>query len=434
MYDLAILGGGPAGYHAAELAANAGLRTVLFEKRALGGVCLNEGCIPSKALLYSAKLYDQANGGGKKYGVTCDNPVLDYAYAVRRKDKVVKKLVAGIQASLKAAGAEIVPETAVITGRGADSGFTVQAAEAMFHVKQLLICTGSEPVLPPIRGIETAMTNREILALTEVPETLAIIGGGVIGLEMASLFCSAGSKVTVYEMLDKIAQPIDREISDELRKVYEKKGVTFKLGAAVKDVAELGAEKTLCSVGRKPVTTGFGLETLGVYVERGAVVTDDRMQTNLPGVYAAGDVNGKSMLAHTAYREAEVAVNNILGVPDRMGYDAIPYVLYTNPEAAGIGETLETALQKGLPARETKLPMTYSGRFLAENEGGSGLCKLIWSGDRLIGAHMLGNPCSEIVSTLSAVLYREMSLSQLKKLVFPHPTVAEILKEAVFHA
>ncbi len=425
MYDLIVIGGGPAGYHAAELAANAGLKTLLFEKRAVGGVCLNEGCIPSKALLYSAKLYDYANGGARKYGVTCQNTVLDYAAAVKRKDKVVKKLVTGIELSLKKAGVEILRENAVIQRR-TDGGFMVNDRKA----KHLLICSGSEPVLPPIKGIETAMTNREILALTEVPETLDIIGGGVIGLEMASLFNSAGSKVTVYEMMDKIAGPFDREISDLLQKTYEKKGVTFKLNTQVAEI--IGT--ALVSVGRKPSTAGLGLEKLSVDQERGVIVTDERMKTSVPGVYTAGDVNGKSMLAHTAYREAEVAVNNILGKKDIMEYGAIPSVIYTNPEAAGIGETLETAKQKGIDARETKLPMQYSGRFMAENEGGEGLCKLIWDNNRLIGAHMLGNPCSEIVSTLAAVMFREMSLEQIKKIVFPHPTVAEIVKEAVFHA
>ncbi|MDR1691772.1 MAG: FAD-dependent oxidoreductase [Oscillospiraceae bacterium] len=420
MTDLIIIGGGPAGYHAAELAANAGLSTVLFEKRSLGGVCLNEGCIPSKALLYSAKLYDQARTS-KKYGVTCENPALDYAAAVKRKDKVVRKLVAGIEQSLKKAGAEIIREAAVIEGRSGD-GFSVSGRQA----KYLLICSGSEPVLPPIKGIETALTNREILALTEIPETLNIIGGGVIGLEMASLFNSAGSKVTVYEMLDKIAGPFDREISDMLQKQYEKKGVTFKLNTQVAEIT--GA--TLVSAGRRPNAKGFGLENIGL----DTVTTDERMKTAVPNVYAAGDVNGKSMLAHTANRAAEVALNNTLGKKDAMEYNAIPSVIYTNPEAACIGETLESARSKGIDASETKLPMQYSGRFMAENEGGEGIIKLVWRKDRLIGAHMLGNPCSEIIPALSPILHREMSLEQIKKLVFPHPTVAEIIKEAVFHA
>jgi len=433
MHDLIVLGAGPAGYHAAELAAVGGLKTLLFEKRSLGGVCLNEGCIPSKALLYSAKLYDYAKGEGQKYGVSCKEPLLDYAAALRRKDKLVKTLAGGIEASLKKAGVEIIPEHCLIKGKAA-GGFELEAAGKAYQSRYLLICTGSEPLRPPIKGIEGAMTNREVLALSRVPQTLAVIGGGVVGLEMASLFNSAGSKVRVYEMMDKIAGAFDREISQELQKVYEKKGVVFKLGTAVKDVAELGAEKTLVCVGRKPVVAGIGLENLGAPLEAGALLTDEFMKTGVPNMYAAGDVNGKYMLAHTAYREAEVAVNNILGLRDIMEYKAIPSVIYTNPEAAGIGETLESAKSQGMDAVETKLPMQYSGRFLAENEGGGGLCKLVWNGRRLVGGHMLGNPSSELISTLSTLLFREMSLEQIKKIIFPHPTVAEIIKEVSFHA
>ncbi|MCL2579944.1 MAG: FAD-dependent oxidoreductase [Oscillospiraceae bacterium] len=433
MYDLIILGGGPGGYHAAGLAAKAGLKTTLFEKRSLGGVCLNEGCIPSKALLHSAKIFDYAKGEGAKYGVNCKEAALDYPAAVARKDKVVATLITGIESTLTKAGVEIIRELGVIKGKAA-GGFQVEAAGKGYTARYLLICTGSEPVIPPIKGIEAAMQSRDILALTEIPRTLAVIGGGVIGLEMASLFNSAGSKVTVYEMTDKVAGPFDREISDALQKVYEKKGVAFKLGTAVGDVAALGVEKTLCCVGRKPAITGFGLEALSIPVQKGAVLTDEFMKTGVPGVFAAGDVNGKYMLAHTAYREAEVAVNNILGRRDMMEYHAIPTVIYTNPEAAGIGHTLESAKEQGIAATETKLPLYHSGRYLAENEGGNGVCKLVWSGNRLIGGHILGNPASEIVSTLSALLYRETSAEQIKKIIFPHPTVAEIIKEAVYHA
>jgi dihydrolipoamide dehydrogenase len=431
--DLIIIGGGPAGYHAAQLAAKAGLSVLLFEKRAVGGVCLNEGCIPTKALLYSAKLYDFAKGGAAPYGVTCDNPVLDYAAAVRRKDKVVKKLTAGIEAALKQAGVEIVREHAVITGRD-ENGFFAAANNSQRRGRRILICTGSEPILPRIKGIENAMTSREILSLDSVPETLTVIGGGVSGLEFASLFNSAGSKVTVYEMLDKIAGPFDREISEALQKIYEKKGIEFRLGTKLEEVSG----PALVSSGRRAVTAG--LEDIGLYMENGAVVTDEQMKTNIPGVYAAGDVTGKWMLAHVAYREAEAAVNNILGKPDRMDYSAIPSVIYTNPEAASIGETMETARAKGYNARETKLPMMYSGRFMAENERGEaaappgGMCKLVWNGDRLIGAHLLGNPASEVIAAFPAILYREMSLEQIKKLIFPHPSAAEIIHEAVHHA
>jgi len=452
MHDLIIIGGGPAGYHGAELAAKEGLSTILFEERTIGGVCLNEGCIPSKALLHSAKLFDYANGGGARYGVTCDAPKLDYAAAVRRKDKIVKKLVLGIEGTLKRSGVTVIKARAQIEGR-VEGGFAVRAGGESYRAAKLLLCTGSEPVLPPIDGLERAlasgfaMTNREMLALTEPPKGLVIVGGGVIGLEMASLMTSALCQVTVIEMLGKIAGPTDTEIASLLQKEYEKRGVRFILNAKLTSIGQdavtyerdgksetVPCDKALLSVGRRAVTAGSGLERIGIELQNGAVPTDAQQKTNVPGVFAAGDINGTSMLAHTAYREAEVAVNVICGRKDTMEYNAIPSVIYTNPEAAGVGETLETARAKGLDAREVKLPMMYSGRYMAENEGGTGVCKLVWAGRRLIGVHMLGNPASEIITVAATLISREISLEQAKKIVFPHPSVAEILREGLFHS
>ncbi len=450
MFDLIIIGGGPAGYHAAELSAHEGLKTLLLEKRAVGGVCLNEGCIPSKALLHSAKLFDYANGYAKHYGVTCADPKLDYAFAVARKDGVVKKLVTGIEAKLKKSGVTIIKEQAVITGRN-EQGFTVSAGGEVYQGAKLLICTGSEPILPPIEGLKEAvvsgfaMTNREILALTEVPKKIVIVGGGVIGMEMASLMNSAQSEVTVIEMLDKIAGPTDAEISSILQKSYQQKGVKFLLKTKLVSIGtdfvicekdgqseKIPCDKVLLSIGRRAVSSNMGLETIGVLLDRGAVVTDPQQKTNIPGVFAAGDVNGKSMLAHTAYREAEVAVQTICGKKDEMQYNAIPSVIYTNPEVAGVGETLETAKQKGMDVHEVKVSLQFSGRYMAENEGGNGICKLIWSGKRLVGVHMIGNPSSEIIAAASMAISREISFEQLKKVVFPHPTVAEIIHESLY--
>jgi len=452
MHDLIIVGGGPAGYHAAELAAQEGLKTLLFEERNLGGVCLNEGCIPSKALLYSAKIFDYANGAGAHYGVTCKAPRLDYAAAVRRKDRVVKKLVAGIEGTLRRGGVTLVKARAEITGR-VEGGFSLRADGQNHLAAKLLLCTGSEPLLPPIHGLNDAlasgfaMTNREILALTEPPKRLVIVGGGVIGMEMASLMTSALCEVTVVEMLSKIAGPTDGEISALLQKEYEKRGVRFLLGAKLARVnrdsvtyeadgkaEDIPCDKVLLSIGRRAVSAGIGLDRIGVETRNSAVPTDAQQKTNVPGVFAAGDVNGQSMLAHTAYREAEVALNVICGRKDAMEYNAIPSVIYTNPEVASIGDTLETAREKGIEARETKLPMMFSGRYMAENEGGAGICKLVWTGSRLIGVHILGNPASEIISTASALISREVSLEQARKIVFPHPSVAEILHEGLFHS
>ncbi len=451
IYDLIIIGGGPAGYLAAERAGHAGLGVLLIEKRYVGGVCLNEGCIPSKALLYSAKLCDGARHG-EKYGVTAEKVVLDHETVIGRKNKVVKKLVAGVKASLKKNNVTLVEGMALIEGKS-EEGYLVGAGGETYAGKRLLIATGSVPVLPPIPGMKEGLekgyilTNREILDLKAVPASLAIIGGGVIGLEMASYFNSAGSRVTVIEMLDHIAGNTDREISEILLKNYQKKGIEFKLGVKVTEIKESSvvyeaggqvytaeAEKVLASVGRRPATEGVGLEKIGVELERGRVKTDDRGRTNVPGVYAAGDVNGFSMLAHTAYREAEVCVNNMLGKKDIMRYEAIPSVIYTNPEVACVGETEESAAQKGLEFDMAKVSMMYSGRYMAENEGGDGICKVLVDRKykKLIGVHMIGNYASEIIYGAGLMIESELRVDDIKELVFPHPTVSEIIREAIF--
>ncbi|MBE7065929.1 MAG: dihydrolipoyl dehydrogenase [Ruminococcaceae bacterium] len=451
VYDLIVIGGGPAGYLAAERAGEAGLNTLLIEKRFIGGVCLNEGCIPSKALLYSAKIFDGA-AHGEKYGVSAEGLKLDHKFVVGRKNKVVSTLVGGIKSKLKKLKVTTVMEVATITGRTAE-GFTVKAGDTEYTGAKLLIATGSVPVTPPIPGVKEGLesgfvlTNREILDLEEVPANLAVIGGGVIGLEMASYFNTAGSKVTVIEMMNKIAGPTDAEISEILLKNYQKKGVTFNLGCKVTGVQpgkviyeadgktfEVAADKVLLSIGRRAFTEGLGLETIGVETERGKIKTDNKGRTNIAGVYATGDVNGYSMLAHTAYRETEVAINDILGIKDTMRYNAIPSVIYTNPEVAGVGETEETAKNKGIDYEVVKLSMMYSGRYVAENEGGDGIIKVLINKKyrNVIGVHMIGNYSSEIIYGAGMMIETEMPINDIKQLVFPHPSVCEVIREGIF--
>lgn len=445
-FDLAIIGGGPAGYSAAEMAGKAGLKVVLFEKRSLGGVCLNEGCIPTKTLLYSAKTYDNASHASK-YAVSASEVSFDLPKIIARKTKVVRKLVLGIKAKLTAAGVTMVTGEAFIEDKN-----TVKCGEETYQCKNMIVCTGSETFIPPVPGLEGVpyWTHRDALDNKEMPASLCIVGGGVIGMEFAAFFNTLGVKVTVIEMMPEILGGMDKELSALLRAEYAKRGITFMLSTKVTGVAMNGemvsvayeaeggagtveAEKLLMSVGRRPVMKGFGLENLNLELtERRCVKVDEHLQSSAEGVYVCGDLNGVSLLAHTAVREAEVAVHHILGKEDKMSYRAIPGVVYTNPEIAGVGMTEESANAAGVEYRIVKLPMAYSGRFVAENEGVNGVCKLLIGADnKILGAHVLGNPASEIITLAGTAIELGLTTEQWSKIVFPHPTVCEIFREAI---
>ena len=316
-YDIAIIGGGPAGYTAAERAAEGGLKTVLFEKNAIGGVCLNEGCIPTKTLLYSAKILDSFKTSFK-YGISPEGtPSFDMDKIIRRKNRTVKKLTSGVKMRLTSSGITIVEGTAVLNGE-TDGMIRIQCGNDLFTVKNVLLCTGSETVIPPIKGLSDTdyWTSREALDSKELPKELAIIGGGVIGIEFASFFTSMGVKVKVIEMMPEILGAMDKEASAMLRSEYAKKGVEFHLNTKVTEVNPkevivekdgktnaIPADKILVSVGRRAITKNLGLESLSIETDRRGVRVNEYMQTSHPHVYAAGDITGFSQLAHTAYRE-----------------------------------------------------------------------------------------------------------------------------------
>ena len=446
-YDIAIIGGGPAGYTAAERAGANGLRAVLFEKKAMGGVCLNEGCIPTKALLYSAKILDSINSA-PKYGVSVDSaPTFDMEKMINRKNKTVQKLTGGVRMTVNSYGVTIIDKEAVIEGEG-ENGFRIYCDGDVYEATYLMVCTGSDTVIPPIKGLSDIdyWTSREALDSTVLPSSLAIIGGGVIGMEFASFFNSMGVRVRVIEMMPEILGVMDKETSAMLRGDYTKKGINFYLNTKVTEVSDKGvtvekdgkssfieADRILVSVGRKANITQVGLDKLNIELHRNGVVVDEHMLTSHPRVYACGDITGYSLLAHTAIREAEVAVNHILGIDDPMNYNCVPGVVYTNPELAGVGKTEEELMAKGIYYRVQKLPMIYSGRFVAENELGNGLCKLIIDhNDRIIGCHMLGNPASEIIVVAGIAIQRGYTVDEFRKSVFPHPTVGEIYHETLF--
>ncbi len=452
-YDLIILGGGPAGYNAAERAAHGGMQVLLLEERALGGVCLNEGCIPTKTLLNSAKIYESALHGAD-YGVTVTGAAIDHTKVVDRKNKVVKTLVSGVGAKMRGARVTVKNGFGCITGKGPE-GLRIRCEEEEYLAKKLLVCTGSEAAVPPIEGLREAvtvgfaMTNREILDMRTVPEKLCVIGGGVIGLEMASYFSTLGTQVTVVEMLDKIAGPTDKDISAVLQKNLEKKGIRFLMQARVTSVCgdkktitceadgapvSIDCDRVLVSTGRRPRTTGIGLEKAGVLLDRGAIVCDERGRTSVPGIWAAGDVNGRSMLAHTAYREGEVAVSDMLGISDRVDYLAIPAAIYTKPEVGTVGDTIESAARRGVSATEHTVSLRYSGRYVAEVEGGDGIVKIVVDDAHktVIGVHMIGSYASEIIYGAAAIVAARQRVCDVQKLVFPHPTVCEVIREGMF--
>lgn len=446
MFDLIILGGGPAGYLAAERAGAAGLKTLLIEKNHLGGVCLNEGCVPSKTILNSAKYYSNALHGAA-FGVTASNVTFDLTVAMARKQKVIEMLRKGIAATLKKYGVTVVSALGEILPKKGDA-FCVKAHDIVHEGAKLLICSGSEAIRPPIPGADQpfVMTNKEVLSVTKIPATMVVIGGGVIGLELATFFAEVGAKVTVVEMLPSIGGMLDSDIAGILQKEMEKMGVTFKLNAKVTGIGDhtvtftldnatqtVDAEYVLLSVGRRAVTKGFGLESLNVFCERGAVVTNEQGRTNIPGVWAAGDVNGKSMLAHTAYREGEVCINDILGKSDRMRYNAIPGVIYTHPEVASVGLTKEEAEKQGKSVICGKLPLSFNGRYLAETDAGRGICKVIVDKEygTILGVHIIGSACSEMIYGAAIMIEQELRVDDIKEIVFPHPTVSEIIKDTL---
>ena len=451
LFDLVVIGGGPGGYLCAERAAQGGMKVALIEQRALGGTCLNEGCIPTKTLLNSAKLYRHATES-EAFGVTAGEVTFCHDKVIDRKEKVRATLVSGVAAAMKANHVTVVNAEAAIEGRTGD-GFAVTANGETYVGKRMVIATGSEAVVLPVPGAKEGLasgfvqTNREILSDKTLPRELVVIGGGVIGLEMACYYASVGVKVTIVEMMPKIAGATDPEICKILMDTYSKQGMIFKTSCRVLEIGigsvfyeengerkEVKCDKVLMAAGRRPVSRVQGLEKLGLEMDRAAIVTDRHLCTNVSGVYAVGDCNGKRMFAHTAYREAEVAVNHMLGRPDAMRYNAIPSVLYSDPEVASVGLSADAAKAQGMSVREVKVPMAYAGRYVAVNENGKGFIKLVVDTDRkrLVGCHMVGSYASEIIMTATMMVDTELSPTRLQKLVFPHPTVGEVIREALF--
>jgi dihydrolipoamide dehydrogenase len=449
-YDVIIIGGGPGGYVAAERLGAAKKKVLLIEKVALGGTCLNVGCIPTKALINSAKLYVHALEG-EKFGVKATGLSFDWTAMQAWKAEVVEKLRGGIAMTEKKLGVEVLAAEARLLGPG-----KVEAAGQVHEASAIIVATGSIPAMPPIPGAKDnpkVVDSTGLLELKEMPKRLCVIGGGVIGVEFAGLFAALGCAVEVVEMMDEIVPFMDKEQAPILRKAM--KGVSFRLGCKVERVeggtvvyktkegadAKAEADLVLMAVGRRPVLEGWGAKEAGLDAAPKGVVVDERMRTNLPGVWAVGDVTGKSLLAHSAYRMADVAVADILAgggasrTPNVMRYSALPWAVYGITEAAGVGMTEQEAQARGVDIKKASVSLKVSGRFCAENGfAAQGAVKVIAdrADDRILGIHVVGAYASEMIWGGAAVIEQELRVQDLKEVIFPHPTVCEAIRDAVF--
>ncbi len=438
MTDLIVIGAGPGGYEAAAHAAHMGKKVVVIEKGRVGGTCLNVGCIPTKAFLKSASLFSECKHGAS-YGVEASDVRFNLPAVVERKNRIVTTLTHGVESMLKRAGVETISGHAKVVSRDtvAFDGRTVQA-------RNILIATGSKTATPRIPGLTSSavVDSDGILELTEAPRTLVIVGGGYIGLEFASFFSAIGTEVTVLEMLPQVAAGVDRDIAARLVESLEKFGVVLKTSCRVTaidgetvsfDGGAMRADCILNATGRVPVVEGLGLEDIGIDFDARGIRTSDEGKTSVPGVWACGDVTGRRLLAHAATREGMVAVNNMFGKRDRIRYPAIPSVIYTHPEVASVGYSEEELKAQGIEYRRALLPMSIAGRYLVENEGSSGVIKVL-AGKRhaeILGVHVAGDGASEFIVLAAAMMETEMCADDMAGVVFPHPTVSEALKSAI---
>ncbi|MDR3276934.1 MAG: dihydrolipoyl dehydrogenase [Treponema sp.] len=466
MYEVIIIGGGPGGYLAAERLGQAKKKVLLVEQQFLGGTCLNAGCVPTKTLLNSAKQYVHAREAAR-FGVNVEGVSFDWPRMQAWKDEVVAKLRAGIAAGEKRYGVDLAegsgeilsapsgdrPARVKVLAPGQAAGG--QAAE--YEARALLVAAGSVPLLPPIPGARDnprLVDSTGLLAVTALPRRLVVIGGGVIGVEFAGLFSSLGLPVTVVEMMDEIIPFMDQEMAPLYRRAS--RAVDFKLGCTVEQIEGgkvhyrtrdgkpecVEGDLLLMAVGRRPLLQGWGAEAAGVGISPRGVTVDERMRTNIPGLWAAGDITGRMQLAHAAYRQAEVAAADIIATLDGgpapanlWRGNAVPWAVYGMPEAAGVGLTEQEAAARGVPILKASIPMRASGRFVAENGiTGQGAVKIIADARdrRILGLHAVGAYASEFIWGGAALIEQEFRVEELKQLVFPHPTVSELIRDAVW--
>ena len=447
-YTIAILGGGPGGYVAAIKAAQLGAKVVLIEGGPIGGVCLNEGCIPTKTLLKSAKVYQDILNS-EKYGIGIGGQAeikIDWNAMLKRKDGVVSQLTSGVENLLKQNGVEVANGFGEVIDR-----HTILVNGEKISAQNLIIATGSSPTVLPIAGLEAALeqglavTSTGALNLKEIPRELIVAGGGVVGIEFAALFNALGSKVTVLEKFNVLGS-LDSDLQRYMLRLLKKKGVKIyneadiqrfegsKVVAKIKgETREFRGDRVIVSLGRRPNVEAA--QKLGLAMDKGGVRTNERLETNIPGVYAIGDLNGKHMLAHVASAEGLVAVENIMGKSATINYDKVPACIYSFPEVAVVGLTEEEAKHRGHDVKIGTFPLAANGKALAEGET-EGLIKIVADSQygEILGVHIIAAQATDLIAEAVLALELEATLPDLAMAIHPHPTSSEIVMEAAHAA
>jgi len=452
MYDVMVLGAGPGGYTAAIRAAQLGAKTALVEKQDVGGTCLNRGCIPTKALIESVEAY-LSLAHIEAFGVSVKDASFNVTKMYERKDQIVKQLRSGVEALVKSNNIEL--------HRGEAKFLTKNSVELItgdkktkLEAKNIIIATGSVPVIVPIPGadLQGVVTSNEALAFATLPKSIAIIGGGVIGVELAAVFAGLGVKVSILEMLPEVLITIDPEISAAIKKILAAQNIDIFTSAAVKTITESGglkkiayetggvsacleAEKVIMATGRKPCTEKLGTAEIGVKMEKARIIVDSAQRTSISNIYAIGDASSKIQLAHVAMAEGVVAAENATGHTAEMDYSAVPACIYTNPEIASVGLSEKQAREKGIDLIIGRFPLMANGRAMTMGQT-TGFVKIL--ADRrdgsIVGAHLFGPHVTEMIAELALAIRLEATLDEIKATIHPHPTLSECLFEAAHDA
>ena len=447
--DVVIIGGGPGGYVAAIKAAHLGLKAVLVEKDKLGGVCLNRGCIPTKALVSTAELLNHLQRAGE-FGIQVKDYSFDFLAVMKRKDLITRRLSSGVGQLMKANQVRVIRGEGQIVEPGKVEVTDSAGEKEVIKTKNIIIATGSKVMRLPLPGMDSegVITSDEALSLSELPSRILIVGGGVVGIEFAGIFKALGVEVTVVEMLPRILLPIDEEIARRLTQLLKRKGIEILTDCKVKEIKKvnqnlevlvstvdeekkLKTEKVLSAAGRVPELGNIDVQRLGIELDRKAIKVDEKMRTNIPGIYAVGDVTGKIMLAHVASREGIVAVENIAGKDSLMDCKVVPNCVFSMPEVASVGLTEEEARKENNNIKVSKFPFMANGKALGMGET-EGMVKIIADADtsELLGVHILGAHASDLIAEGTLALSMEATAFEIINTIHAHPTLAEAIAEA----